>query len=204
MEWKHRSDSRDRRWRRRTAPSYPPNSTRVHLAPQSDSLTVWSSSSAMAVTPPLGSMNREFHSPANLGFRSHGAAFALARRNRVLYSGRGSDARARPSLSHVRPVDAAACARASRRRAVVRPAELEKCEPLRIGRGGRSGARAGRGRGEGGRPGVEVELLPDDVQRERLDAFERIGQDVSETVERRPASLVVVQVFCIGAPARQS
>ena len=43
-------------------------------------------------------------------------------------------------------------------------------------------------------PRVEVEVLPDDVQREGLDAFERIGQDVSETVERRPASLVVVRV----------
>jgi hypothetical protein len=40
-------------------------------------------------------------------------------------------------------------------------------------------------------PRVDVEVLPDDVQREGLDAFERIGQDISETVERRPASLVV-------------
>jgi transposase len=43
-------------------------------------------------------------------------------------------------------------------------------------------------------PRVDVEVLPDDVQREGLDAFERIGQDISETVERRPASLVVVRV----------
>lgn len=43
-------------------------------------------------------------------------------------------------------------------------------------------------------PRVEVDILPDDVQREALDAFERLGQDVSETVERRPASLVVVRV----------
>lgn len=43
-------------------------------------------------------------------------------------------------------------------------------------------------------PRVEIELLPDEVQREGLDAFERIGQDVSETVERRPGSLVVVRV----------
>lgn len=43
-------------------------------------------------------------------------------------------------------------------------------------------------------PRVEVEVLPDEVQREGLDAFERIGEDVSETVERRPASLVVVRV----------
>jgi transposase len=43
-------------------------------------------------------------------------------------------------------------------------------------------------------PRVDVEVLPDDVQREGLDAFERIGQGTSETVERRPASLVVVRV----------
>jgi transposase len=43
-------------------------------------------------------------------------------------------------------------------------------------------------------PRVEIEVLPDEVQREGLDAFERIGQDVSETVERRPGSLVVVRV----------
>ncbi|MGH8277831.1 MAG: hypothetical protein ACRETH_14175, partial [Steroidobacteraceae bacterium] len=43
-------------------------------------------------------------------------------------------------------------------------------------------------------PRVEVEILPEEVQREGLDAFERIGEDVSETVERRPGSLVVVRV----------
>jgi transposase len=43
-------------------------------------------------------------------------------------------------------------------------------------------------------PRVEIEILPDHVQREGLDAFERIGEDVSETVERRPGSLVVVRV----------
>ena len=43
-------------------------------------------------------------------------------------------------------------------------------------------------------PRVEIEILPDDVQRQGLDAFERIGEDVSETVERRPGSLVVVRV----------
>jgi transposase len=31
-------------------------------------------------------------------------------------------------------------------------------------------------------PRVEIEILPDQVQREGLDAFERIGEDVSETV----------------------
>jgi transposase len=43
-------------------------------------------------------------------------------------------------------------------------------------------------------PRVEVEILPEEVQREGLDAFERIGEDVSEAVERRPGSLVVVRV----------
>lgn len=42
-------------------------------------------------------------------------------------------------------------------------------------------------------PRIEVEVLPLEVQRAGLDAFERIGQDVSETVEQRQASLVVVR-----------
>lgn len=43
-------------------------------------------------------------------------------------------------------------------------------------------------------PRVDVEVLPPEVQRRGLDAFERIGEDVSETVERRQASFVVVRV----------
>lgn len=43
-------------------------------------------------------------------------------------------------------------------------------------------------------PRVDIELLPPEVQREGLDAFERIGQEVSEVLERRPASLVVARV----------
>jgi transposase len=43
-------------------------------------------------------------------------------------------------------------------------------------------------------PRIEIEILPPEVQRQGLDAFERIGEDVSEAVERRPASLVVVKV----------
>jgi transposase len=42
-------------------------------------------------------------------------------------------------------------------------------------------------------PRVDVEVLPPEVQQQGLDAFERIGEDVTETVERRPASLVVVR-----------
>jgi transposase len=41
---------------------------------------------------------------------------------------------------------------------------------------------------------IDVEVLPHEVQRQGLDAFERIGEDTTETVERRPASLVVVRV----------
>ena len=44
-------------------------------------------------------------------------------------------------------------------------------------------------------PRLEVEVLPPEVQAEGLDAFERIGQEVCETIERRPASVVVVRVI---------
>lgn len=43
-------------------------------------------------------------------------------------------------------------------------------------------------------PRVEIEVLPPEVEREGRDAFDVIGEEVSETVERRPASLVVVRV----------
>jgi transposase len=43
-------------------------------------------------------------------------------------------------------------------------------------------------------PRVEVEVLPPEVQQKGTDAFVRIGEDVTETLERRPASLVVVRV----------
>ena len=43
-------------------------------------------------------------------------------------------------------------------------------------------------------PRVDIEVLPPEVQQAGLDAYERIGEDVSETVERRPSSLVVVRV----------
>ncbi|MBC8057937.1 MAG: IS66 family transposase [Rhizobiales bacterium] len=42
-------------------------------------------------------------------------------------------------------------------------------------------------------PRVDVEVLPPEVQQKGTDAFVRIGEDVTETVERRPASLVVVR-----------
>jgi transposase len=39
---------------------------------------------------------------------------------------------------------------------------------------------------------VELELIPIDVQQEGLENFDRIGEEVSETLERRPSSTVVV------------
>jgi transposase len=44
-------------------------------------------------------------------------------------------------------------------------------------------------------PRVEIEVLPPEVEKKGLDAFERIGEEVCETVERRPASLVVARVI---------
>ncbi len=43
-------------------------------------------------------------------------------------------------------------------------------------------------------PRVDIEIIPDEVQREGLNAFERIGEEVTEVLERRPASLVVARV----------
>lgn len=43
-------------------------------------------------------------------------------------------------------------------------------------------------------PRIEIEILPPEVQREGLDAYKRIGQEVSEVIERRPESLVVVRI----------
>lgn len=44
-------------------------------------------------------------------------------------------------------------------------------------------------------PRVEIELIPLDVQRDGLKHYERIGEEVSEVLERRPASAVVVRVI---------
>jgi transposase len=43
-------------------------------------------------------------------------------------------------------------------------------------------------------PRVEIEVLPEEVKRKGLDAFERVGEQKSEVVERRRASLVRVVV----------
>jgi transposase len=42
-------------------------------------------------------------------------------------------------------------------------------------------------------PRIEIEVLPPDVRRLGTDAFERIGEEASESIERRPASTVVVR-----------
>lgn len=44
-------------------------------------------------------------------------------------------------------------------------------------------------------PRVEITILPPEVERAGLDAYERIGEEVSETVERRQASVVVVKTI---------
>jgi transposase len=43
-------------------------------------------------------------------------------------------------------------------------------------------------------PRVTIELLPPEVEREGLDAFEYVGQDTREVLERRPASNVIVRL----------
>jgi transposase len=44
-------------------------------------------------------------------------------------------------------------------------------------------------------PRVEVEVLPPEVRDKGLDAFERIGEDVCETIERRAGGFVVVRTL---------
>jgi len=44
-------------------------------------------------------------------------------------------------------------------------------------------------------PRIEIEIVPPEVEREGKDAFERIGADTSEVLERRRASLVVVKTI---------
>lgn len=43
-------------------------------------------------------------------------------------------------------------------------------------------------------PRIEIEQLPDEVRAEGVENFERIGEDVTERLERRPASMVVVVI----------
>ena len=43
-------------------------------------------------------------------------------------------------------------------------------------------------------PHVKIEVLPPEVLRKGLDAFRRVGEEVREVLERRPASMVVVQL----------
>lgn len=44
-------------------------------------------------------------------------------------------------------------------------------------------------------PRVDIVLLPPEVEREGLDAFEKIGSEEREAIERRPSSMVVVRII---------
>jgi transposase len=44
-------------------------------------------------------------------------------------------------------------------------------------------------------PRVDIEIIPDEVQRAGLDAFERIGEEVTEVLERRPGSMVIARII---------
>lgn len=44
-------------------------------------------------------------------------------------------------------------------------------------------------------PRVDITIVPPEVEKKGLDAFERIGEDISETIERRPAAYVVARVI---------
>lgn len=44
-------------------------------------------------------------------------------------------------------------------------------------------------------PRIDIYVLPDEVQRLGLDAFRKIGEDVTEVLERRAASMVVARVI---------
>lgn len=44
-------------------------------------------------------------------------------------------------------------------------------------------------------PRVEIEIIPPEVERAGLDAFDRIGQEINEVIERRPASIVVARII---------
>ncbi len=43
-------------------------------------------------------------------------------------------------------------------------------------------------------PRIDIEILPPEVQNKGLEAYEKIGEDISETIEKRSASVVVVRV----------
>jgi len=44
-------------------------------------------------------------------------------------------------------------------------------------------------------PRVDIEVIPEEVKHEGLDNFKRIGEEVTEVIERRPASVVVARVI---------
>ena len=44
-------------------------------------------------------------------------------------------------------------------------------------------------------PRVDILITPEEVEREGLGAFDKIGEDVTEVLERRPASMVVARII---------
>ncbi len=44
-------------------------------------------------------------------------------------------------------------------------------------------------------PRVDIEIIPEEKQRQGLDNFKRIGEEVTEVIERRPASVVIARVI---------
>ena len=44
-------------------------------------------------------------------------------------------------------------------------------------------------------PRVDIEVIPEEVKQQGLDNFKRIGEEVTEVIERRPASVVIARVI---------
>jgi transposase len=70
-------------------------------------------------------------------------------------------------------------------------AEPEKTEPVR---GHERAKPTGRKPLPEKLPRIDVTVIPPEVQARGTDAFEQIGEDVTETVERRPSGFIVVRV----------
>ena len=73
-------------------------------------------------------------------------------------------------------------------------AALEGAEATQQVRGHTRGKPTGRKPIPDHLPRVDIVVLPPEVERAGLDAFERIGEEVSETIERRPASVVIARI----------
>ncbi|MEZ4430557.1 MAG: IS66 family transposase [Nannocystaceae bacterium] len=75
-----------------------------------------------------------------------------------------------------------------------RPAEPEEAAPVERVREHERRKPTGRNPLPEHLPRIEIELLPPEVEREGTDAFKRIGEEVSEVLERRKASTVVARI----------